>query len=98
MNPILFAIPVFLAFIALEAWLAWRRGLKVYRLHDALTSINIGAMSETIRALLKLLSMPFMPSWWSGLGLQLGHQEPLGLGAGVLHVRLLLLLGAPQRP
>ena len=57
MNPILFAIPVFLAFIALEAWLAWRRGLKVYRLHDALTSINIGAMSETIRALLKLLSI-----------------------------------------
>eukprot|EP01036_Dinobryon_divergens_P009673 gene9673-12941_t len=55
MNPILFAIPVFMAFVGLEAWLAWRRGLKVYRLHDALTSINIGAMSETIRALLKLL-------------------------------------------
>ena len=57
MNPILFAIPVFMAFVGLEAWLAWRRGLKVYRLHDALTSINIGAMSETIRALLKLLSV-----------------------------------------
>jgi hypothetical protein len=46
-----------MAFVGLEAWLAWRRGLKVYRLHDALTSINIGAMSETIRALLKLLSV-----------------------------------------
>lgn len=57
MNPILFAIPVFLAFVGLEAWVAWRRGLPVYRLHDALTSINIGAMSETIRALLKLLSV-----------------------------------------
>lgn len=57
MSPILFAIPVFMAFVGLEAWLAWRRGLKVYRLHDALTSINIGAMSETIRALLKLLSV-----------------------------------------
>ena len=57
MNPIVFAIPVFMAFVGLEAWLAWRRGLKVYRLHDALTSINIGAMSETIRALLKLLSL-----------------------------------------
>ena len=57
MNPILFAVPVFMAFIGLEAWLAWRRGLKVYRLHDAITSINIGVISETIRALLKLLSV-----------------------------------------
>ena len=57
MNPILLAIPVFMAFVGLEAWLAWRRGLQVYRLHDALTSINIGAISETIRALLKLLSV-----------------------------------------
>lgn len=57
MNPIVYAIPVFMLFVGLEAWLAWRRGLRVYRLHDALTSINIGAMSETIRALLKLLSL-----------------------------------------
>ena len=57
MNPLLFAIPVFIACVLLEAWLAWRRGLKVYRLHDALTSIHIGAISETVRALLKLLSV-----------------------------------------
>lgn len=35
MNPILFAIPVFLLTIVLEAWWARRRGLAVYDIPDA---------------------------------------------------------------
>ena len=45
---IVVATPVFLALIGLEAWLAHRRGLRVYRLNDALSSIGLGVMSQVV--------------------------------------------------
>lgn len=46
MNPIVFAIPVFLLTILLEAWLAHRRGLAVYDVPDAVTSMQMGVLSQ----------------------------------------------------
>lgn len=46
MNPIVYAIPVFMATILLEAWVARRRGLKVYDIPDAITSLNFGILSQ----------------------------------------------------
>lgn len=57
MNPIVFAIPIFLALVALEWVVARRRGLTIYRVHDAITSLNIGVISETIRSLVKLMTV-----------------------------------------
>ncbi len=51
MKPILFAIPVFFLLIAIEVWVARRRGLTLYRLKDSLTSINIGLISEFTKAI-----------------------------------------------
>lgn len=51
MKPILFAIPVFFLLIAIELWVARRRGLTIYRLKDSLTSINIGLISEFTKAI-----------------------------------------------
>jgi sterol desaturase/sphingolipid hydroxylase (fatty acid hydroxylase superfamily) len=46
MNPILYAIPVFLVTILLEAWVARRRGIATYDIPDALTSLHLGVLSQ----------------------------------------------------
>jgi sterol desaturase/sphingolipid hydroxylase (fatty acid hydroxylase superfamily) len=57
MSPILYAIPFFLALIAIEFFVSIRMGKAVYRFHDAITSLNIGFISETIRSIAKLMSI-----------------------------------------
>ena len=57
MSLILYAIPFFLGCIALEYVISKRTGQQVYRFHDAVTSLNIGFISETIRSVLKLMSV-----------------------------------------
>jgi alkylglycerol monooxygenase len=57
MSPLLYAVPVFLGLIFVELLAARWMGRKVYRFHDAITSINIGLMSECVRSLLKLMSV-----------------------------------------
>lgn len=46
MNPIVFAIPVFMLTIVVEAWLARRRGLEIYDSADAVTSLHLGMFSQ----------------------------------------------------
>ena len=57
MGLILYAIPVFVFFVLLEAWISHRRALGVYRLHDAITSLNIGLISEVFRGMQKLVTV-----------------------------------------
>lgn len=57
MSLILYAIPFFLGCIALEYVIAKKTGKHVYRFHDAVTSLNIGFISEIIRSVLKLMSV-----------------------------------------
>jgi sterol desaturase/sphingolipid hydroxylase (fatty acid hydroxylase superfamily) len=57
MNPILYAIPLFLGLMVIEFIAAQRMGKPVYRFHDSVTSLNIGFVSETIRSLAKLMSI-----------------------------------------
>ena len=57
MSPILYAIPFFLALIAIELVVAQKMGKSVYRFHDTITSLNIGFISETIRSIAKLMSI-----------------------------------------
>ncbi len=45
-NPIVYAIPVFLATILVEAWVAWRRGIPTYDVPDAITSLQFGVLSQ----------------------------------------------------
>jgi sterol desaturase/sphingolipid hydroxylase (fatty acid hydroxylase superfamily) len=56
MDPIVYAIPVFFALMALEAWIGHRRGRKVYRLNDALASISLGTLSQLTGLLGRLVS------------------------------------------
>lgn len=54
MNPIVFAIPVFLLTILLEAWIAHRRGVTVHDAADTLTSLHLGMVSQASGLFVKL--------------------------------------------
>lgn len=45
---ITYATPVFFALIALELLWAWRKNSATYRLHDAVTSIGLGVLSQLV--------------------------------------------------
>ena len=53
MNPIVYAIPVFMLTILLEAWVARRRGVAVYDIPDAITSLHHGFLSQVTNAFTK---------------------------------------------
>lgn len=57
MNPIVYAIPVFMLTILAEAWLARRRGLRVYDIPDAITSLHHGVISQISGAFAKVLTL-----------------------------------------
>ena len=48
MNPIVYAIPVFMLTIVLEAWWAWRQRRAVYDIPDAVTSLHHGLLSQVM--------------------------------------------------
>lgn len=56
MNAVLYAFPMFLLLIVLELIWSHATGRKVFRTADALTSMNIGAISEIIRGLVKTVT------------------------------------------
>jgi sterol desaturase/sphingolipid hydroxylase (fatty acid hydroxylase superfamily) len=56
MNAVLYAFPVFLVLICLELWWSHVSGKKVFRAADSLTSMNIGAISEISRGLVKTVT------------------------------------------
>jgi len=70
MNPIIYAVPVFLISIAVEAVLGWRSGRKIYEVADAVTSLQMGILSQvgglfTKIFVLGLYSFIFVHlSWW----------------------------------
>lgn len=46
LNPVAVAIPVFFALIGVEAAYSWWKGLRVYRLNDALTDLGCGVTDQ----------------------------------------------------
>jgi sterol desaturase/sphingolipid hydroxylase (fatty acid hydroxylase superfamily) len=52
---ITWATPVFFALIALELAWGWRRGRTGYRLNDAITSLSLGAISQTAGVFTRVL-------------------------------------------
>ena len=56
MSPIVYAIPVFMLSILIEAWVAHRRGLRAYDLPDAITSLHFGVLSQVSGVFTRLLT------------------------------------------
>ncbi len=59
MNPIVYAIPVFLATILIEAWTARRRQLPAYDTADAITSLHFGVLSQVAVAFTFIFSFGY---------------------------------------
>jgi sterol desaturase/sphingolipid hydroxylase (fatty acid hydroxylase superfamily) len=55
-NPIVYAIPVFMVTIALEAWLAHRQRIATYDVADAITSLHFGVLSQVSAVFVRALS------------------------------------------
>jgi len=56
-NPIVYAVPVFLLLMALEFALAHRRGQPVYRAADTVSSLSLGIISQLVAVFAKLLTL-----------------------------------------
>lgn len=64
MSPIVYAVPVFMATILLEAWIAYRRsprqvGSGTYSVADAVTSLHFGIVSQVMIAFTWLFTFGF---------------------------------------
>jgi sterol desaturase/sphingolipid hydroxylase (fatty acid hydroxylase superfamily) len=57
MSIIQAAIPLFLALIAAELWIARARGLPVHRLNDSIADLGCGVLSQVTGIFIKLLSL-----------------------------------------
>lgn len=56
MSPILYAFPVFLLTMAIEAWILRRQGKPGYDVPDAITSLHAGVLSQVAGVFTKLLT------------------------------------------
>lgn len=56
-DPIVYSIPAFMLFMALEWWIARLKGMKVYRLHDTISDLGCGI---TNRIMTSLITAPLL--------------------------------------
>lgn len=64
MNPIVYAIPVFMLTIVLEAWIARRRAIPTYDIPDALTSLHLGVLSQLASAFSRVFTLGLYIAVW----------------------------------
>ena len=57
LNPIIFAVPVFLLMMAVEFAIARRRGLPLYRAADTVSSLSLGILSQLVGVFTKLATL-----------------------------------------
>lgn len=63
-NPILYAVPVFLAMMAVEYAIDRRRGLAVYRAADTVGSLSLGVISQLVAVFTKLATLGIYTLVW----------------------------------
>jgi alkylglycerol monooxygenase len=86
MSPIVYAIPVFLATILIEAWVAHRRGTAVYNVGDAVTSLHMGVLSQVTNSFAKLATLGIYVAVYENLRVATWPTEPLWAWAAALLV------------
>jgi sterol desaturase/sphingolipid hydroxylase (fatty acid hydroxylase superfamily) len=64
MNPIVYAIPVFMLTIVVEAFIAWRRKKPAYDIPDALTSLHAGVLSRLSEVFVRVVTGGFYIAIW----------------------------------
>ncbi|HEX2013044.1 MAG TPA: sterol desaturase family protein [Roseateles sp.] len=69
LNPIVYAVPVFLLMMAVEFWLGRRRGETVYRAADTVSSLALGIISQLVGVFTKLFMLGLYTLLWQQTGL-----------------------------
>lgn len=69
MNPIVYAIPVFFALMALEWMVARARQQRVYRLGDTINSVGLGAISQVAGLYTRVIYVGIYTLAWQHLAL-----------------------------
>ena len=64
LNPILFAVPVFLAMMLIEYAIERRRGQPVYRAGDTVASLSLGVISQLVGLFTRLLALGIYTLVW----------------------------------
>ena len=64
LNPIIYAVPVFLAMMALEFAVERHRGQPVYRMADTISSLSLGIMSQLVAVFSKGLALGLYVLVW----------------------------------
>jgi sterol desaturase/sphingolipid hydroxylase (fatty acid hydroxylase superfamily) len=84
-NPIIYAIPVFLLTMVIEALLAWKQGRRLYWVPDALTSLHLGTLSQVSGAFFRVLSFGiYVLLWESYRAVTLPEHSLWVFGVGLL--------------
>ena len=74
------AMPVFLALITVEWWVGRRRGHDTYRLHDAMSSIGLGMVSQLANFLTRVVGFGIYA--WSAVNSHCGNCRRTQPGCG----------------
>ena len=83
LNPIIYAVPVFLAMMALEFAVERHRSQPVYRMADTISSLSLGILSQLVAVSSKGLTLGLYVRVWQhaavwacGIGLALVLLSP----------------------
>jgi alkylglycerol monooxygenase len=69
LNPIVYAVPVFLLMMAIEFWISRRRGQTLYRAADTVSSLALGIVSQLVGVFTKLFMLGIYTLVWQDLAL-----------------------------
>ena len=85
LNPIVYAVPVFLLLMAAEFWWSRRRGLVVYSAADTVSSLSLGIISQLVAVFTKLVMVGLYTLAWQHLALgEWSLASPWAWGAALL--------------
>jgi len=84
LNPIIYAVPVFLAMMALEFAVERRRGQPVYRVADTISSLSLGILSQLVAVFAKGLALGIYLLVWQHAAIWALPTDSIAVWVGAL--------------
>lgn len=84
LNPILYAVPVFLVMMAVEFAIGQRRSQPVYRMADTISSLSLGILSQLVAVFAKGLALGLYVLVWQHAAVWALPADSIAVWAGAL--------------
>ncbi len=84
LNPILYAVPVFLAMMAVEFAIGQHRGRPVYRMADTISSLSLGILSQLVAVFSKALALGIYVLVWQHAAIWSLSADSIAVWVGAL--------------